>query len=92
MSTSSASVSLKDSHSATGPYTGAIIYNILTENIPFTEEKHKFMSYKSALLNIVQPLYTLQNKETDPGARGWQFYSRLVDPCYKQRGSSYVIN
>ena len=43
-----------------------IIYNVLYKNIPVTEDALQKCPFESC-----RTLYTLQNKETGPFARGW---------------------
>ena len=60
-----------------------VIYNVLTENIPVSEEVRAILrSHKGALLNLAQRnVPYMQDKETHPCARGHWVYTRITDPC-----------
>ena len=64
-----------------------IIYNVLTENIPFTdEEKRKLMFYKNALLNIVQPHIPYKTKKQILVQEGGNFIQDLLTPVISSLG------
>ena len=61
-----------------------IIYNVLKENIPVSEEdRRKVMPYKDALVKLAEGDVPFKTKEAAPSARRWRFNTRIVDPCYK---------
>ena len=64
-----------------------IIYNVLTENIPFTEEeKRKLMPYKNALLNLVQPHIPYKRKKQVLVQEGGSFIQDLLTPVISSLG------
>ena len=69
-----------------------IIYNVLTENIPVSEEvRAKLRSHKDALVNLAQRNIPYKTKKRTLVQEGSRFIQELLTPVISSLGLSYVI-